>query len=174
MQNELIRKDEIIKILIETETSILDAVSKPSVKEEDRAVALIRNRRKEEMQSQKSLCKKNDKEPKNIYIGNLSLNTKIDDLYELLGLRSTKCLGQKYKINMQVNEKSSKCWGFVICVSTEHLQKEILKLNSITLENRINVIENQIYAKMRDTQNLQKYPKFPFVVINNTQKIRLY
>ena len=147
MQNELIRKDEIIKILIETETSILDAVSKPSVKEEDRAVALIRNRRKEEMQSQKSLCKKNDKEPKNIYIGNLSLNTKIDDLYELLGLRSTKCLGQKYKINKQVNEKSSKCWGFVICVSTEHLQKEILKLNSMTLENRINVIENQIYAK---------------------------
>ena len=48
---------------------------------------------------------------------------------------------------MQVNEKSSKCWGFVICVSTEHLQKEILKLNSTTLENRINVIENQIYAK---------------------------
>ena len=42
---------------------------------------------------------------------------------------------------------------FVICVSTEHLQKEIFKLNSITSESRISVIE------MRFTQN-ERYTKF--------------
>ena len=34
LQNELIRKDEIIKKLLETETSILETVSKSSVEEE--------------------------------------------------------------------------------------------------------------------------------------------
>ena len=34
LQNELIRKDEIIKSLLETQTSILETVSKPSVEEE--------------------------------------------------------------------------------------------------------------------------------------------
>ena len=154
LQNELIRKDEMIKILIETQTPILNAVSKPSIKEEEGELAPRRNRIKEEIQSQKqSLCKKSKKEPKIIYIGDLSLNTKIHDLYELLGLRSTKYLGQTCKINMLVNDKTSKCWGFVICVSTEHLQKEIFKLNSITSENRISVIE------MRFTQN-ERYTKF--------------
>ena len=34
LQNELIRKDEIIKSLLETQTSILETVLKPSVEEE--------------------------------------------------------------------------------------------------------------------------------------------
>ena len=34
LQNELIRKDEIIKSLLETQISILETVSKPSVEEE--------------------------------------------------------------------------------------------------------------------------------------------
>ena len=34
LQNELIRKDEVIKSLLETQTSILEIVSKPSVEEE--------------------------------------------------------------------------------------------------------------------------------------------
>ena len=34
LQNELIRKDEIIKSLLETQTSILETVTKPSVEEE--------------------------------------------------------------------------------------------------------------------------------------------
>lgn len=37
-----------------------------------------------------SSVKKNKKEPKNIYIGNLCFDTKNDDLYELFGLKSTK------------------------------------------------------------------------------------
>ena len=95
MQNELIRKDEIIKSLLETQTSILETVSKPSVEEEkeEEEVSPTRNEIIEEVQWQKqSSGKKNKNEPKNIYIGNLSLDTKIDGLYKLLGLRSTKYL----------------------------------------------------------------------------------
>ena len=43
--------------------------------------------------SETNIGKKNKNEPKNIYIGNLSFNTKIDDLQnDLFGLRSTKYL----------------------------------------------------------------------------------
>ena len=80
LQNELIRKDEIIKSLLETQTSILETVSKPSVEEEkeEEEVSPTRNEIIEEIQWQKqSSGKKNKNEPKNIYIGNLSLDTKL-------------------------------------------------------------------------------------------------
>ena len=93
LQNELIRKYEIIKSLLETQTSILETLSKPSVEEEkeEEEVSSTRNEIIQETQWQKqSSGQKNKNEPENIYIGSLSLNTKIDDLYELFGLRSTK------------------------------------------------------------------------------------
>ena len=93
LQNELIRKYEIIKSLLETQTSILETLSKPSVEEEkeEEEVSSTRNEIIQETQWQKQQSgKKNKNEPENIYIGSLSLNTKIDDLYELFGLRSTK------------------------------------------------------------------------------------
>ena len=93
LQNELIRKYEIIKSLLETQTSILETLSKPSVEEEkeEEEVSSTRNEIIQETQWQKQPSgKKNKNEPENIYIGSLSLNTKIDDLYELFGLRSTK------------------------------------------------------------------------------------
>ena len=76
--------------------------------------------------------------PKNIYIGNLSLDIKIDDLYELFGLRSTKYLRETCKTNMLVNENTRKCKGIAFAL----VQKQNLNLNGITLENRIIVIED--------------------------------
>ena len=69
-----IRKDEIIKSLLETQTSILETVLKPSVEEEkeEEEVSSTRNEIIEEIQWQKqSSGKKNKNDPKNIYIGNL-------------------------------------------------------------------------------------------------------
>ena len=164
LQNELIRKDEIIKSLLETQTSILETVSKPSVEEEkeEEEVSPTRNEIIEEIQWQKqSSGKKNKNEPKNIYIGNLSLDTKIDDLYELFGLRSTKYLRETCKINMPVNESTEKCKGFAFALVPEHVQKEILKLNRITLENRIIVIEDTISTRKRDTNICKKLLNVP-------------
>ena len=52
LQNELIRKDEITKSLLETQTSILERVSKPSVEEEkeEEEVSATRNKIIEKIQ----------------------------------------------------------------------------------------------------------------------------
>ena len=50
--------------------------------------------------------KKNKKDPNNIYIRNPSFDTKIDDLHELYGLRSTKYLRETCKMNLSMNEKT--------------------------------------------------------------------
>ena len=83
-----------------------------------------RNEIAEEIQWQKrSSGKKNKNESKKIYIENLNLDTKIDDLYELFGLRSTKYLRETCKINMPVNESKEKCKGFAFALVPEHVQK---------------------------------------------------
>ena len=111
-----------------------------------------RNEIAEEIQWQKrSSGKKNKNESKKIYIENLNLDTKIDDLYELFGLRSTKYLRETCKINMPVNENMGKCKGFAFALVPEYVQKEILKLNGIT-ENRI-VTEDATSARKRYAKN---------------------
>ena len=103
MQHELKRKVEIIKTLLETQTYILETVAKPSVEEKEE-VSSTRNEIIAEMQWQKqSSGKSNKNDPKNIYIGNLSFDIKMDDLHELSGLRSTKYLRETCKVNMLVN-----------------------------------------------------------------------
>ena len=74
LPNELIRKDEIMKSLLETHTSILKTVSKSSVGEEkeEEEVSPTRNEITEKIQWQKqSSDTKTENEPKNICIGNL-------------------------------------------------------------------------------------------------------
>ena len=63
----------------------------------------------------------NKNESKNIYIGNLSLDSRINDLYELFGLRSTKYLRETYKINMPVNENTRKWKGFAFALVPENV-----------------------------------------------------
>ena len=137
------KKDEIIKTLLEMQTSILETVSNPSVVKEEE-VSPTRNEIQEIQWLKKSSGKKNKKEPRNIYIGNLSFDTKIDDLYLLFGLRSTKYLRETCKINMSVNEKTGKCKGSAFALVPDYVQKEIPKLNGITLENRIIVMKMQL------------------------------
>ena len=97
LQNELIRQDEIIKSLLETQTSILETVSNLLVEKEKEEKELS-STRNEIIKWLKQLSgKKNKNKPKNIYTRNLSFDTKIDDLYELFGLRSTKYLRETCK-----------------------------------------------------------------------------
>ena len=115
-----------IKVLVTTanDSQPLTVVTKNFILE----LQPTRNEITEEIQWQKwSSGKKNKNESKKIYIENLSLDTKIDDLYELFGLRSTKYLRETCKINMPVNENTGKCKGFAFALVPEHVQKEILK-----------------------------------------------
>ena len=110
MQNKLIRKNKIIKSLLETQASFLETVSKPSIEEEkeEEKVSPTRNEIIEEIQWQRQSSgrKKNEKDSNNIYIRNPSFDTKIDDLHELYGLRSTKYLRETCKMNLSMNEKT--------------------------------------------------------------------
>ena len=67
---------------------------------------------------------------------------------------------------MPVNENTGKCKGFAFALVPEKVQKEILKLNGITLENRIIVIEDATSTRKRDPKNLQKTSKRPLVITN--------
>ena len=50
---------------------------------------------------------------------------------------------------------------FAFALVLEHVQKEILKLNGVTLENRIIVMEDATSTRKIDTKNLQKTSKVP-------------
>ena len=67
---------------------------------------------------------------------------------------------------MPVNENTGKCKGFSFALVPEHVQKEILKLNGITLENIIIVTEDATSTRKRDIKNLQKASKRPLLVTN--------
>lgn len=69
-----------------------------------------------------------------------SFGTKTDDFYELLGLRSTKCLRETCKTSMPVYEKTSTRALFAVVLG--HMQKEILKENGIQFESRMFAIED--------------------------------
>ena len=43
---------------------------------------------------------------------------------------------------MIVNEKMGECKGFAFALVQEHLQQDILKLNGITFENRVIVMDD--------------------------------
>ena len=55
---------------------------------------------------------------------------------------------------MQGNDNTGKCRGFAFALLPKHVQKEILKLNGITLENRIIVIENATSTKKKEIQKI--------------------
>lgn len=57
---------------------------------------------------------------------------------------------------MPVNGKTSKCKGFAFVLLPEHIQKEILKLNGITLENKIVIMEDATSARKRKTKKIPK------------------
>ena len=48
---------------------------------------------------------------------------------------------------MSVNEDTGKCEALAFALVPEHVQKEVLELNGITLENRTIVIEDLLQEK---------------------------
>ena len=63
---------------------------------------------------------------------------------------------------MPVNENMGKCKGFAFALVPEYVQKEILKWNGITLENRMIVIEDATSARKRDKKICKKLLNVPF------------
>lgn len=52
-----------------------------------------------------------------------------------------------------MNKKTGKCKCVAFALVSDHIEKEILKLNRITLENRIIVTGDATSTRKRDTEN---------------------
>ena len=67
------------------------------------------------------------------YVRNLSDYTTDDDLYELLGLRSTKYLKQNCSMKMSTNSNAGKKKYFAYVTAPEHVTTELIKLMEYSL-----------------------------------------
>ena len=107
LQNQSISKDELIKSLMDTQTTILETLSKNKqknvseekpVNEHDDSDDDEHNNEFQHQQEQiKDQNMQNvDNTPKRLYIGNLNPDVTEDELNNLLGLKSTKYLCLQY------------------------------------------------------------------------------
>ena len=71
-----------------------------------------------------------------LHIGNLSDNTKEDDLYELLGLRSTKYLKQNRSVKMSTNSNTRKKKCFVYVTAPKHINAKLINLNKMQFNSK--------------------------------------
>ena len=116
LQKELLAKDEFIKSLLETQTAILNSLS--NSKSNPGSLSLSHNwsiQNKEENMENKADKGKHkikqseqnqEKNMSKLYIGNLKLGIKENDLVELFGLNTTKDLRETCSLNMQMNDKT--------------------------------------------------------------------
>ena len=73
-----------------------------------------------------------------------------------------------------MNESTGKCHGFAFVLVPEHVQKEILKLNGTTLENRIIVIEDVTSTRTRDRKICKKILNLPLKLPKTPRKSRYF
>ena len=81
LQQELRSKKELIKSLMDTQTMVLETISK-----------------------------QNQFKAKKIYIGNLNENVTNEDIYKLFGLKTTEYLRQTSIVDWKISEKAEKNW----------------------------------------------------------------
>ena len=116
LQKELLAKDEFIKSLLESQKAILNSLSnsksKPgflsslpncSIQNEEEN---MENKADEGKHKIKEPEQKQEKSVSKLYIGNLNLGIKENDLAELFGVITTKYLKETCSLNMPMNDKT--------------------------------------------------------------------
>ena len=66
-----------------------------------------------------------------LYIGNLNVSIKENDLVELFGLNTTKYLRETCSLNMPMNDKTGQSKGYAFVSVPIHVCDELLKLNEV-------------------------------------------
>ena len=74
---------------------------------------------------------KQEKNVSKLYIGNLNLGIKENDLAELFGVITTKYLKETCSLNMPMNDKTGQPKGYAFVSSPKHVRDELLKLNEV-------------------------------------------
>ena len=116
LQKELLAKDEFIKSLLETQTAILNSLSKskskPGSLSSSRSCSIQNEEENMDNKADKGKHKikqseqKQEKNVSKLYIGNLNLGIKENDLAELFGVITTKYLKETCSLNMPMNDKT--------------------------------------------------------------------
>lgn len=189
LQSQLVSKDELIKSLMDTQTTVLETLSKnkqekPSEEESENATnaddAVDDNRNNEEFQLQPqhkpitnqqiqnidNTPKDLNSTPKRLFIGNLNPDVTENDLNDLFGLKKTKYLCQTCSIQMPIYKNTGKSKGFAFLTLPSHISDAVKELDGIQFQNFKIKIEE---AKLRSapvSQNKNQHETRPQVVVN--------
>ena len=72
---------------------------------------------------------KQEKNLSKLYLGNLNLGIKENDLIELFILNTTKYLRETCSLNMPMNDNTGQSKGYAFVFAPKHASDELLKLN---------------------------------------------
>ena len=75
-----------------------------------------------------------------LFIGNLNVNVTIDVIYELFGLKTTKCLHSNTYVEMPLNY-NGQTRRFAFTTAPDHVRKELLNSNKTQFRKKELVIE---------------------------------
>ena len=101
-----------------------------------------------------------------LFIGNLNVNVRIDDIYELFGLKTTKYLRSNTYVEMPLN-RNGQTRGFAFVTAPDNVRNELLKINYIQFREKNLVIE-AARSKMKTAKTVVKsnHSTKPQVVMN--------
>ena len=132
LQNELRSKDEIIKTLIETQTTVLENLSlnKPPQQTENNISfhdspqkdanqpnknIIFKRQPNQEYNNNQTNYNKKSKQEKRLYIGNLNKDVKEQDLIELFGFNATTYLQENCRVDLPIGKNGkNKGFGFAV------------------------------------------------------------
>ena len=90
-----------------------------------------------------------------LYIGNLNENVTHEDIYKLLGVRTTEYTCQKSSVDLKILEKAEKERGFGFATIPEFVSAHLIELNGVEFYGKPILIEE---ARSKPTQNLKFDP----------------
>ena len=102
---------------------------------------------------------------KTMHVGNLDENISEEDLHELFGLKSTKYLQDTCKVEVIKDKRKGISRKFLYGTASDHVSKELLKLNGKTFKERPLTIEEANKLPNSPVQSPTKTS--PSVVINH-------
>ena len=131
LQKELLAKGEFTNSLLETQTAILNSLSnskpKPGSLPSSRNCSIQNEEENMENKADKGEHKikqteqKQEKKVSKLYIRNLNLGIKENNLVELFGLSTTKYLRETYSINMPMNDMTGQPKGYAFVFAPKHV-----------------------------------------------------
>ena len=153
LQNELAQKNEIIKSLMEIQSTVFVSLSDQQQKQQQQQQSqqlLEHNQQtmyeqhqpqiQQNQQTQNIQLTQQKVEPNNqnrsIYAVNLHINVTENDSYDFFALLSTKYLQEICKVDLLLCKKAGKSKGYAFLNVPDHVSSEVGKLNGVEFKSK--------------------------------------